>query len=75
MNLFGESIAGAATIRGFGQEKRFMKRNLYLSLVDEIGTLSCMHKNNCLIISVIELMHAYRGGYLAFASLKTKLFP
>ncbi|KAJ9547840.1 hypothetical protein OSB04_020383 [Centaurea solstitialis] len=30
INLFGESIAGAATIRGFGQEKRFMKRNLYL---------------------------------------------
>ncbi|XP_052186285.1 ABC transporter C family member 5-like [Diospyros lotus] len=30
INLFGESIAGAATIRGFGQEKRFLKRNLYL---------------------------------------------
>ncbi|KAK6164386.1 hypothetical protein DH2020_001250 [Rehmannia glutinosa] len=30
INLFAESIAGAATIRGFGQEKRFMKRNLYL---------------------------------------------
>ncbi|GAB4841267.1 Multidrug resistance-associated protein 5 [Ancistrocladus abbreviatus] len=30
INLFGESIAGAATIRGFGQEKRFVKRNLYL---------------------------------------------
>ncbi|KAG8640262.1 hypothetical protein MANES_13G039000v8 [Manihot esculenta] len=30
INLFDESIAGAATIRGFGQEKRFMKRNLYL---------------------------------------------
>lgn len=30
INLFGESIAGAATIRGFGQEKRFMKRNLFL---------------------------------------------
>lgn len=30
INLFGESISGAATIRGFGQEKRFMKRNLYL---------------------------------------------
>ncbi|KAF5741812.1 ABC transporter C family member 5-like [Tripterygium wilfordii] len=30
INLFGESIAGAATIRGFGQEKRFMKQNLYL---------------------------------------------
>ncbi|KAF8392125.1 hypothetical protein HHK36_022467 [Tetracentron sinense] len=30
IQLFGESIAGAATIRGFGQEKRFMKRNLYL---------------------------------------------
>ncbi|KAL3715457.1 hypothetical protein ACJRO7_007227 [Eucalyptus globulus] len=30
MHLFGESIAGAATIRGFGQEKRFMKRNLHL---------------------------------------------
>ena len=30
IHLFGESIAGAATIRGFGQEKRFMKRNLYL---------------------------------------------
>lgn len=30
INLFGESIAGAATIRGFGQEKRFMKRNLNL---------------------------------------------
>lgn len=30
INLFGESIAGAATIRGFGQEKRFMKRNIYL---------------------------------------------
>uniref|UniRef100_A0A803PGG4 ABC-type xenobiotic transporter n=1 Tax=Cannabis sativa TaxID=3483 RepID=A0A803PGG4_CANSA len=29
-HLFGESIAGAATIRGFGQEKRFVKRNLYL---------------------------------------------
>ncbi|KAL6208860.1 hypothetical protein ACLB2K_019804 [Fragaria x ananassa] len=29
IHLFGESIAGAATIRGFGQEKRFMKRNLY----------------------------------------------
>uniref|UniRef100_A0A803PGG9 ABC-type xenobiotic transporter n=1 Tax=Cannabis sativa TaxID=3483 RepID=A0A803PGG9_CANSA len=29
-HLFGESIAGAATIRGFGQEKRFSKRNLYL---------------------------------------------
>uniref|UniRef100_A0A7N0TQB6 ABC-type xenobiotic transporter n=1 Tax=Kalanchoe fedtschenkoi TaxID=63787 RepID=A0A7N0TQB6_KALFE len=28
--LFGESIAGAATIRGFGQEKRFIKMNLYL---------------------------------------------
>ncbi|KAK6164406.1 hypothetical protein DH2020_001270 [Rehmannia glutinosa] len=30
INLFAESIAGAATIRGFAQEKRFMKRNLYL---------------------------------------------
>ncbi|OWM90264.1 hypothetical protein CDL15_Pgr006585 [Punica granatum] len=30
IHLFGESIAGAATIRGFGQEKRFIKRNLYL---------------------------------------------
>lgn len=30
IHLFGESIAGAVTIRGFGQEKRFMKRNLYL---------------------------------------------
>ncbi|KAM7527349.1 hypothetical protein LguiB_030759 [Lonicera macranthoides] len=30
IHLFGESIAGAAIIRGFGQEKRFMKRNLYL---------------------------------------------
>ncbi|KAI4350307.1 hypothetical protein L6164_004775 [Bauhinia variegata] len=30
INLFAESIAGAATIRGFGQEKRFMKRNMYL---------------------------------------------
>ncbi|XP_048337582.2 ABC transporter C family member 5 isoform X2 [Ziziphus jujuba] len=30
IHLFGESIAGAPTIRGFGQEKRFMKRNLYL---------------------------------------------
>ncbi|XP_011024496.1 PREDICTED: ABC transporter C family member 5 [Populus euphratica] len=30
IHLFGETIAGAATIRGFGQEKRFMKRNLYL---------------------------------------------
>lgn len=30
IHLFGESISGAATIRGFGQEKRFMKRNLYL---------------------------------------------
>ncbi|PNT78228.1 hypothetical protein BRADI_1g75590v3 [Brachypodium distachyon] len=31
IHLFSESIAGAATIRGFGQEKRFMKRNLYLN--------------------------------------------
>ncbi|XP_072965266.1 ABC transporter C family member 5-like isoform X1 [Typha angustifolia] len=30
IHLFGESIAGAAVIRGFGQEKRFMKRNLHL---------------------------------------------
>ncbi|EYU46387.1 hypothetical protein ABFS82_04G046900 [Erythranthe guttata] len=30
INLFAESIAGAPTIRGFGQEKRFMKRNLHL---------------------------------------------
>ncbi|EPS72932.1 hypothetical protein M569_01822, partial [Genlisea aurea] len=30
IHLFGESIAGAATIRGFGQEKRFTKRNVYL---------------------------------------------
>ncbi|GFP85392.1 ABC transporter c family member 5 [Phtheirospermum japonicum] len=30
IHLFAESIAGAATIRGFGQEKRFMKRNLHL---------------------------------------------
>ncbi|XP_017228295.2 ABC transporter C family member 5 [Daucus carota subsp. sativus] len=30
IHLFSESISGAATIRGFGQEKRFMKRNLYL---------------------------------------------
>ncbi|PON54587.1 ATP-binding cassette containing protein [Trema orientale] len=30
IHLFGESIAGAATIRGFGQEKRFVKKNLYL---------------------------------------------
>ncbi|XP_020539133.1 ABC transporter C family member 5 isoform X2 [Jatropha curcas] len=30
IHLFGESIAGASTIRGFRQEKRFMKRNLYL---------------------------------------------
>ncbi|KAA3474905.1 ABC transporter C family member 5-like [Gossypium australe] len=30
IHLFGESISGAATIRGFRQEKRFMKRNLYL---------------------------------------------
>lgn len=30
IHLFGESIAGAASIRGFGQEKRFIKRNLYL---------------------------------------------
>lgn len=30
IHLFSESIAGASTIRGFGQEKRFMKRNLHL---------------------------------------------
>ncbi|KAL3531179.1 hypothetical protein ACH5RR_010501 [Cinchona calisaya] len=30
IQLFSESIAGAATIRGFGQGKRFMKRNLHL---------------------------------------------
>ncbi|XP_028794454.1 ABC transporter C family member 5-like isoform X2 [Neltuma alba] len=30
INLFGESIGGATTIRSFGQGKRFMKRNLYL---------------------------------------------
>ncbi|CAN6485835.1 unnamed protein product [Victoria cruziana] len=30
IHLFAESIAGAATIRGFNQEKRFMKRNLNL---------------------------------------------
>lgn len=30
IHFFSESIAGAAAIRGFGQEKRFMKRNLYL---------------------------------------------
>ncbi|KAL6560185.1 Multidrug resistance-associated protein 5 [Orobanche hederae] len=30
INLFGESIAGSSTIRGFGQEKRFMERNFYL---------------------------------------------
>ncbi|KAF9600156.1 hypothetical protein IFM89_004768 [Coptis chinensis] len=30
IHLFRESIAGVATIRGFGQEKRFVKRNLYL---------------------------------------------
>lgn len=30
IHLFGESIAGDPTIRGFGQEKRFLKRNLYL---------------------------------------------
>jgi hypothetical protein len=30
IQLFGESIAGASTIRGFGQQKRFLKRNLYL---------------------------------------------
>ncbi|KAF9623075.1 hypothetical protein IFM89_036229, partial [Coptis chinensis] len=30
IHLFRESIAGTATIRGFGQEKRFVKRNLYL---------------------------------------------
>ncbi|KAK9997728.1 hypothetical protein SO802_022414 [Lithocarpus litseifolius] len=37
INLFGESIAGAATIRGFGQEKRFMKRNLFL-----LDSFACM---------------------------------
>ncbi|XP_071937955.1 ABC transporter C family member 5 isoform X2 [Coffea arabica] len=30
IHLFAESVAGAATIRGFGQEKRFIKRNLQL---------------------------------------------
>lgn len=30
IHLFSESVAGAATIRGFGQEKRFIKRNLQL---------------------------------------------
>ncbi|KAK2996565.1 hypothetical protein RJ639_026625 [Escallonia herrerae] len=30
IDLFAESIAGASTIRGFRQEKRFMKRNLLL---------------------------------------------
>lgn len=30
INLFEESIAGASAIRAFGQEKRFMKKNLQL---------------------------------------------
>ncbi|XP_078182457.1 multidrug resistance-associated protein 5 [Carex rostrata] len=30
INLFEESIAGASAIRAFGQEKRFMKKNLHL---------------------------------------------
>ncbi|KMT05758.1 hypothetical protein BVRB_7g165990 [Beta vulgaris subsp. vulgaris] len=46
IHLFGESIAGAATIRGFGQEKRFMKRNLYL--------LDCFARPFFCSISAIE---------------------
>ncbi|MQL85374.1 hypothetical protein Taro_017897 [Colocasia esculenta] len=46
IHLFGESIAGAATIRGFGQEKRFMKRNLYL--------LDCFTRPFFCSISAIE---------------------
>ncbi|KAK9726449.1 hypothetical protein RND81_05G216000 [Saponaria officinalis] len=46
IHLFGESIAGAATIRGFGQEKRFMKRNLYL--------LDCFSRPFFCSISAIE---------------------
>ncbi|XAR58683.1 Xenobiotic-transporting ATPase [Bertholletia excelsa] len=30
INLFGESIVGASTIRAFGQDRRFMKKNIYL---------------------------------------------
>ncbi|KAK4847615.1 hypothetical protein QYF36_003885 [Acer negundo] len=46
IHLFGESIAGAATIRGFGQEKRFMKRNLYL--------LDCFARPFFISIAAIE---------------------
>lgn len=46
IHLFSESIAGAATIRGFGQEKRFMKRNLYL--------LDCFARPFFCSISAIE---------------------
>ncbi|KAL5996741.1 Multidrug resistance-associated protein 5 [Asimina triloba] len=46
IHLFGESIAGAATIRGFGQEKRFMKRNLYL--------LDCFNRPFFCSIAAIE---------------------
>lgn len=46
IHVFGESIAGAATIRGFGQEKRFMKRNLYL--------LDCFARPFFCSISAIE---------------------
>ncbi|KAL2900312.1 ABC transporter C family member 5 [Bienertia sinuspersici] len=46
IHLFGESIAGAATIRGFGQEKRFMKKNLYL--------LDCFARPFFCSISAIE---------------------
>lgn len=46
IHLFGESIAGAATIRGFGQEKRFMKRNLHL--------LDCFARPFFCSISAIE---------------------
>ncbi|XP_010262474.1 PREDICTED: ABC transporter C family member 5 isoform X2 [Nelumbo nucifera] len=46
IHLFGESIAGAATIRGFGQEKRFMKRNLYL--------LDCFNRPFFCSLSAIE---------------------
>ncbi|KAF8401999.1 hypothetical protein HHK36_012950 [Tetracentron sinense] len=46
INLFGESIAGAATIRGFGQEKRFLKKNLYL--------LDCFTRPFFCSISAIE---------------------
>ncbi|KAF9610193.1 hypothetical protein IFM89_021131 [Coptis chinensis] len=72
IHLFGESIVGAATIRGFGQEKRFVKRNMYL-----IDCIACPFFCNIVAIEWLclgmELLSTFVFAFYMFLLLENKI--